>query len=130
MWWITLAIALVAAQKDRVPDRVGRVIIVGNTDTPDWVILPRVALRPGQVLDYTQVAAARDRLRRSGLFSESSIEVVPNEFDRGFKDMLVRVEERPGNWLRFAALNTAVGLATHEPDLLWDAADRIARRLR
>lgn len=127
MWWIALALALAATQEERVPDRVGRVLIEGNTDTPTRVILRCLALRPGEVLDYTQLPASRDRLKKSGLFGDASIEVVPNEFGGVFKDILVRVEERPWNWALFAAVNAVVGFATLDFEMLWDAADRIRR---
>src|SRR5262249_27399376 len=68
-----------------IPDRVGRVIIEGNTVTQDRVILNQVDLRPGQVLQYPKIEDARMRLARLGIFDPEdppSVEVVPNEFDQ------------------------------------------------
>ena len=53
-------------QGDRgAPDRVGRVIIEGNSVTQDRVILNQVGLRPGQILQYPLLEDARMRLTHS-----------------------------------------------------------------
>ena len=52
MRYALLAWVLVAspglAQEKKTPDRVGRIIIEGNTDTPDRVILRRIAFWPAR----------------------------------------------------------------------------------
>ena len=130
MWWVTLALVVASTQKERAPDRVARIVIEGNTDTPGRVIQGQLGLWSGQILDYTRLPAARDRLRRCGLFEDAAVEVLPNEFDSQFKDVLVRVRERPGNWAAFAVVEATAGLITVDVELLVEATDWIRSRLR
>jgi hypothetical protein len=80
------------AAKEPEPDRVGRIIIEGNTKTRDQKILDKLDFRPGQVLHYPALDVARARLEKAG-FRGVVVEVVPNEFDSTFKDIRVKVEE-------------------------------------
>ena len=95
--------------------RVGRIVIEGNTHTPDRVILDMVPFRPGQKLRTADLLAARERLRKCGYFPVNpwrgvgpTVQVLSNEFDSEFLDVRVRVNERPGNWLRFGAADVVV----------------------
>lgn len=96
------------------PDRVGRVIIEGNTVTQDRVILNQVGLRPGQILQYPLLEDARMRLTRLGIFDQQNpptVEVMPNEFDNMFKDVLIRVNEtRTGQFMVGGGINSNAGL--------------------
>ena len=80
------------AAKEAEPDRVGRIIIEGNTKTPDQKILDKLEFRPGQILQYPALETARAKLEKAG-FKSVTVEVVPNELDATFKDIRVRVEE-------------------------------------
>ena len=96
---ILMACAMMAQMKKE-PDRVGRVVIEGNTATPDRVVLWLLALRPGQILKYPQLEASRKMLG-CGLFDRTTpptVEVIANELD-SFKDIRVRVTERPEAWV-------------------------------
>jgi outer membrane protein assembly complex protein YaeT len=97
------------------PDRVGRVIIEGNTITRDRVILNQMDIRPGQILDYTKVDEARMRLARLGIFSSEpppSVTVVPNELDSMFKDIRVQVDEtRTGQFMVGGSVNSDMGIS-------------------
>jgi outer membrane protein insertion porin family len=128
MLWITVAVALLAAQPQKAPDRVGRIIIHGNTQTRDRIILRQLEMSPGQVLNYPQVKAAEGKLRKLGLFDEATVEVRPNDSGREFKDVVVEVQERPWNWLLFGIEDLFVGVATLDTYLLWDAACRFRFR--
>jgi len=102
-------------QGDRgTPDRVGRVIIEGNSVTQDRVIMNQLDLRPGQVLQYPKLEDARMRLARLGIFDAAnppSVEVIPNELDSEFKDVLVRVNEtRTGQFMVGGGVNSNAGL--------------------
>lgn len=102
-------------QGDRAePDRVGRVIIEGNTVTQDRVILNQVPLRPGQILQYPLLEDARMRLARLGIFDPANpptVDVLPNELDSSFKDILVRVNEtRTGQFMVGGSVNSNAGL--------------------
>ena len=97
------------------PDRVGRVIIEGNTVTQDRVILNQLGLRPGQVLQYPLLEDGRMRLARLGIFDAQNpptVTDVPNEMDNnGFKDILVTVNEtRTGQFMVGGGVNSNAGL--------------------
>jgi outer membrane protein assembly complex protein YaeT len=96
------------------PDRVGRVIIEGNTITKDRVIANQLGFYPGQILQYPLLDDARMRLARLGIFDQQeppSVEVMPSEFDNCFKDVLVRVKEtRTGQFMVGGGVNSNAGL--------------------
>jgi outer membrane protein insertion porin family len=98
----------------REPDRVGRIIIEGNTVTADRVILNEIGLRPGQILQYPLLEQARLNLMRRGVFDPENpptIEVIPNEFDSVYKDIRIRVNEtRTGQFLIGAGINSNSGI--------------------
>jgi RNA polymerase sigma factor (sigma-70 family) len=80
------------------PERVGRIVIEGNTVTPDRVILDQIPLVPGQVLEYPKLEEARKNLVRLGVFDHEdppTVEAVPGDADGGFRDIRVRVKEAP-----------------------------------
>jgi hypothetical protein len=96
--------------------RFGRIIIEGNTDTPDRVILHLVEFRPGQIIQFGRVGRARAALRQCGVFQSNwwrgegpTVELLPNEFDSQFLDVRVRVVERPGNWFVFGLTGIVEG---------------------
>lgn len=77
------------------PDRVGRILIEGNTVTQDRVILQQLGLTPGELLRYPQIEAARRNLERLQLFAADdppTVEVLPGGKGE-FKDIRVRVKE-------------------------------------
>ncbi len=78
--------------KEKEPDRVGRIIIEGNTKTPDKKILDKLEFCPGQLLHYPALDAARARLEKAG-FRGVTVEVVPGELDANYKDVRVKVDE-------------------------------------
>ena len=125
-----LACALAAVQKE--PDRVGRILIEGNTDTPQNIILSQLDLRPGQILQYPKLDAARKNLAKLGLFDTANpptVEVVGNELDNTFKDIRVRVTERPGNWAIFAVIDCVAGVVTLDVGQLRETAVIVMKRL-
>jgi len=75
-----------------VPERVGLIIIEGNTKTPDKRILDKLGMRPGEVLRYPALEEARARLIKAG-FRDATVEILPNKSDSQFKDIRVRVDE-------------------------------------
>lgn len=127
---IVLALAL-AALANKEPDRVGRVLIEGNTATPDYLILGMLDLRPGQVLRYPQLDAARPLLGR-GFFDRAdppTVEVIPNNRDGTFRDIRVRVTERPDAWAYHAAIDTVWGVVTLDVGRLIEVNGRVRNRL-
>jgi RNA polymerase sigma factor (sigma-70 family) len=89
--------------KARAPARVGEVILVGNTKTPDAVIRRHLRLLPGQVLDYASLPRAEKALADLKLFvvdqakgiRPTVVVVEPDDADAPFKDILVTVTELP-----------------------------------
>lgn len=84
------------------PDRVGQIVIEGNTATPQWFILAHAPFHPGQVLRYPDLEKAQERLAATGLFRADrppTVEVAPNGPDAGLKDIRIRIAERPCNRL-------------------------------
>ena len=111
---LAVVACLVAPNLAQVPDRVGRITIEGNTDTPDYVILGQLDLRPGQLLDLPSLKLTQQRLAKSGLFAADAppaVEVVANELDSTFKDIHIRVKERRGTWAFFAAVEGMIAVA-------------------
>lgn len=69
------------------------------------MILSTIWLRPGSFIRADTLSAARTDLRNRGLFKVNpwqdttpTIAVIPSEFDWFYRDILIRVEEKPGNW--------------------------------
>jgi Surface antigen variable number repeat len=125
-----LAFAMTAQAKFE-PDRVGRIVIEGNTATPDRVILGLLDFGPGQRLLYPQLDAAR-KLLGCGLFDRANpptVEVIPNEFDSRFKDIRIRVTERPDAWAYYAAIDTVWGVVTLDVEELMDVGKRVRSKL-
>lgn len=80
--------------KEKEQDRVGQILIEGNTKTPDQKILDKLDFRPGQILQYPALEASRAKLEKAG-FCEVTVEVIaaPNKLDSTFKDVRVKVTE-------------------------------------
>lgn len=136
-WLIAVVVSVMlvgsaAAQGEDRPSRVARVIIEGNTATPDDVILSHFELRPGQIMNPKAVRAAEVRLRECGLFRVNrwrgagpTVEIVPNDFGTEFLDILIRVEERPWNFLAFASVELIEAALSGEGDKFHDSARRL-----
>ncbi len=79
------------------PDRVGRIVIEGNDKTPQQDILRALDLKPGAILAYPEVEAARARLLRDRRFHDVTVDVVASDLDEMHKDIKIRVLERVGD---------------------------------
>lgn len=97
------------------PNRVGRVILAGNSVTRDKVIMRQLGLLPGQILQYPMLEQARMRLARLGIFDQNAppdVQVLPGDNDSGFKDILVTVQEtRTGQFMVGGGLNSNSGVS-------------------
>jgi hypothetical protein len=120
--------------------RVGRIIIEGNTQTPDRVIQEQLRLLPGQKFTARDLLAAQDRLRKCGFFPVNpwrgigpTVQVLPNEIDSEFLDVRVRIDERTGNWLRYGVrevmLTTALGDRIEVGFAVWWVFDEARERI-
>jgi outer membrane protein insertion porin family len=74
------------------PMRQGRVIIKGNTDTQQKVILRELHTQPGQLYNSGELLEALDRLRGLPAFEKVAITPIGNEPDT--RDVLVEVSEK------------------------------------
>jgi hypothetical protein len=139
---VVFCLTLIAEPEFRAPlchDRYGRIIVEGNTDTPDGVIVEKLGFRPGMLIQFGELATARERLRRCGIFQTNpwrgegpTIELLPNDFDSSFWDVRITVRERPGNWLVWGMTGlleaAIVGPICLEPGRITDELDRFCRR--
>ena len=98
--------------------RYGRIIVEGNRYTPNSVVLALIRFRPGQRLRAIDICSARRRLKANFLFRHDPsplVELIPEELDRSFVDIRVRVKDRPANACLFRshqlALQLCMGLA-------------------
>jgi outer membrane protein assembly complex protein YaeT len=102
------------AQGPREPDRVGRIIIEGNTITDQRVILNQLGLYPGQILQYPKLREAELNLMRLGIFDPEDpprVVAVASDFDSVYKDVRVRVKEtRTGMIAATANVNSDAGV--------------------
>jgi hypothetical protein len=131
--FVVAGLLAVGFQAQKTPDRVGRIIIEGNTDTPDRFILRFIDARPGQILNYPQLAEAQRKLVALRHFDRTdppTVEVFANDFGSAYKDVIVRVKERPGNWVPFLALDVAVGVAQRDPRMVLGAVATVLQRVR
>jgi outer membrane protein assembly factor BamA len=96
--------------KEKQPQRVGQIFIIGNERTPQQVILEQVPLHPGQVLSYADLHKAEENLSRLGIFETSpdgsvrpTITVIdnPGDPDSPYKDILINVLETASGGLLF-----------------------------
>ena len=131
MWLSVVGLAMVVAQPEiRGPllgVRCGRIVIEGNTDTPDRYIATLLDLRPGQKIQLGSLRAAQERLRASGVFQTNpwrgvgpAVELSPPVFESEYWDVRIRVVERPGNWLTFCLLDL-IESAVHATLFLYPA---------
>jgi outer membrane protein assembly factor BamA len=120
--------------------RVGRIIIEGNTETPDRAILELLSARPGAVLRAEDLVATRERLRKCGFFLVNpwrgigpTVQMLPNELGDTFVDIRIRVNERPGNWLRYEVrevmTTAALGDRVEVVFAVWSLVDRTRERI-
>jgi RNA polymerase sigma factor (sigma-70 family) len=82
--------------------RVGQILIIGNENVKQEVILRQIPLAPGQVLTYPDLRAAEQNLEKLGLFRvepakgiRPTVRVVDSSGGSGFKNIVVTVEEKP-----------------------------------
>jgi hypothetical protein len=84
------AAPVISARTPERPVRVGQIIVVGNTKTATSIILKKIPLRPGDVLDYQAVRRAEKNLAEL----KATITVIDGGETAAFKDILVTVAEK------------------------------------
>ncbi len=89
--------------EEEAPLRVGNVFVVGNSKTPQTVILAQVQIYPGQVLTLPDLRAAERRLEKLNLFEVNpdkgirpTVSPIDSAYGSDYRDLVVRVVEKPG----------------------------------
>lgn len=105
------------------PQYVGEIIIVGNTQTPDRYIRQHLDFYPGQVLDVDKVRLAERNLAALEWFHiDARTGVRPTvavlDSPGAYKDIVISVAERPGNWARLALWELALYQGSRNPSHL------------
>jgi outer membrane protein insertion porin family len=127
-----LALAAVSPQDAPLQEQekhyVGEIIIVGNTHTPDRIVRAQVDLYPGQVLQYPLVRIAERNLNKLNWFhvdAKNGVRPTVQILDsKGpYKDILIKVKERPNSWVTLAAWDLVLARRTWNVTLLSEAAD-------
>jgi outer membrane protein insertion porin family len=86
-----------------IPVYIGRVILRGNQDTMDVVILRELLFKPGGVYDYEKILRSQQRIFKLGFMSQVKIQPVnPDKIERK-KDLLITVKERDAGAIEFGA---------------------------
>jgi outer membrane protein insertion porin family len=81
---------------------IGRIGIAGNTRTRDKVIRRELKIAEGDLYSSTRLRKSRERVRRTGYFSEVDLAPSPTE-KREVLDLDIRVEENQMGRLEFGA---------------------------
>lgn len=119
-------------EEDR-PVRIGMVILRGNVETRDAVILRELAPGTGETYDYESMLQSQQRIYRYGYFSLAKFEPIhPNEKEY-VKDMLFTMEERPAGAVEFGIgygdLDRLRGFAEVSYRNLWRSAHYASLRM-
>lgn len=85
------------------PFRMGRVIVKGNPQSQDKLVLREMRVQPGQLYNSAELTDAAERIQNSPYFSRATI--TPIGDDPNYRDVLVQVEER-----QFRSFNIGAGI--------------------
>ncbi len=82
--------------------KIGRIILRGNENTKDNVIMRELLVKPGSPYDYGAMLKSQQRIYRFGYISLARFEPLhPEEEKEYVKDILLSVEERPAGSVEF-----------------------------
>jgi outer membrane protein insertion porin family len=112
---------------------IGKIILRGNVETRDSVILRELEPRTGEPYNYESILKSQQRVYRYGYFNLAKFEPVhPNEKEY-VKDMLFTVEERPAGAVEFGVgygtLDRLRGFVEVSHRNLWGTARYASLRL-
>lgn len=83
------------------PVRIGKVILRGNEQTREKVILRELLVEQGDPYDYGAVLKSQQRIYRFGYFGRVKFEPVRPGMKEYVKDMTLTVQERPAGTVQF-----------------------------
>ena len=81
--------------------KIGRIILRGNENTKDRVIMRELLIKPGGPYDYGAILKSQQRIYRFGYFGLARFESLHPEEREYVKDMLLSLEERPAGSVEF-----------------------------
>jgi len=96
-----LHVDLVYKVKEGGQVRVGKIILRGNEDTKDSLIMHELLIKPGDPYDYEKVLRSQRRLYRRGFFSKARIEPLEPDKVEPVKDLIVKLKERDAGAVEF-----------------------------
>ena len=74
--------------------KLGRILLFGNQNARDKVILRRLRIREGDMYNESQKELSRQLLQQLGYFEKVDIQPVPSTEQTGQLDLLIRIKER------------------------------------
>jgi len=81
--------------------RIGKIILRGNEDTKDSLLMNELLVKPGDVYDYEKILLSQRRIYRLGFFSKARIEPDNPDKVEPVKDLVVRLKERDAGAVEF-----------------------------
>lgn len=85
------------------PFRVGRILVKGNAQSMDKLVLREMRVQPGQLYNSSELTDAVERIRATPYFQNATI--TPVGGDPNYRDVLVEVTER-----QFRSFNVGAGV--------------------
>ena len=115
--------------------KAGQVCILGNRHTSDWLIRSCLRIYPGSAITKADLQRAEHSLNMLGLFKcdpENGIGPAVRFVDGegAFRDIVVQVEELPGNELHFAALEWRIAVVLEDIEGMRLSLERIRMELQ
>lgn len=110
--------------------RAGQILIVGNTETPSYLVELLLPFGVGDTVSGEQIRLAQSRLRRASLWIDPTVHALDDPVEvRECKDVLIQFQERRWNWLLFAGYEFALGRFTGDLGRMNAAALRVRDKL-
>lgn len=113
--------------------KIGRIILRGNENTKDSVIMRELLVKPGGPYNYGDVLKSQQRIYRFGYFGLARFEPLHPEEKDYVTDMLLSLEERPAGSVEFGVgygdldhFRSSVEVAYRN---LWNSAHYVGIRL-
>lgn len=87
--------------KEGIQVHIGDIILRGNLDTRDTVILRELLFKRGGVYDYEKILRSQQRIFKLGFMSQVKIQPVDPDRTEPVKDLLISVRERDAGAVEF-----------------------------
>lgn len=94
-------VSVVYRVSEGLPVTVGRIVIRGNEDTKDAVILRELLIKTGGAYDFEKILRSQQRIFKTGLFSQARIQPVNPDKAERVKDLVVNLKERDAGAVEF-----------------------------